>query len=564
MPARNPRVTLAAAALLAIFASQVMSSMAVKSATYDEQVYIAAGYIYLDRGDFRLKRDAPPLLSTLAGASLHLGRLFGVQINTPIPGKRWEQCLNWGQGAEWKFSREMFELKGNDGFLMLQLGRLPILGFGLLLGWLVFAFARRLFGDAGGLLALALFCLDPNMIGHSRVVSADIPVSAMMVATLLCFHRLLGEARWRALPWFALSLAGCLLVKYTGMLVLPALAVVGLVHLAWPDPQGPGGAEQGPARLWLVRRGAAALGAGLAAAVVLSVPLYQRLDAPLAYVQGLEYVYQTRHPGYLFYLLGEFHPESLAHYYLYASVFKAPASAIALLALALLPWGRPMRWRARLFLLAPVIVLMVVASQDQVNHCQRRVLAIYPFLFILVGRLAWAWRVGRGHRRWQAAALVALLLGSAWSAWRIHPHQLSFFNLLVGGAQNGHRYLDDANIDWGQDLPGLKAYMVQAGVGEVAYLGSAVERPESYGIKTRQLKWNELRQPRRAVYALGVHYQIRLKDDERVKKDARMDWLERFEPTEKAGYSINIYDFRGGVPAGAGTKNKEQKILNKK
>jgi len=551
------RANLFAGILLVIFAAQVLTSMVAKSATFDEQVYAAAGYVYLENGDFRLKRDAPPLLSTIAGLAMHAGELAGLRVALPIPGATWERCNQWDLGAEWKFGREVFSHTGTDGFAALQVARFPILLFGLLLGIYLFIWGRRLFGDAGALLALGVFCLDPNMVAHSRVVSADVPTAALMVISHYYFYRLLTERGLRALGPFALAFAACLLIKYTGMLMLPSLGLVGLAVLVSPDLTGPCGPAPGPARLWVVKRGTIALGAGGLAFVLLSMPLYQRWDAPLAYVQGLDYIYQTRDHGYLFYFMGAFHKESLPHYYLVATLLKTPEATLGLLLLALLPWGKPYRWRAMLTMLAPVLVVMAVASQDEVNHCQRRVLTIFPFIFLLCGRLPWAWGGGtlnpeawRPRARLKVATLALLGALLLLSAWRIHPHQLSYFNDLSGGPTAGHRYLDDANIDWGQDLPGLKAFMERHGVKEVAYLSTALENPGEYGIRTRPVVWAEMRQPRQAVYAFGVHYLIRLKESALKKKDPSLDWLERFQPTHRAGYSINIYDFRKGVPAG--------------
>jgi hypothetical protein len=72
---------------------------------------------------------------------------------------------------------------------------------------------------------------------------------------------------------------------------------------------------------------------------------------------------------------------------------------------------------------------------------------------------------------WQAA-------GTLW----IHPHYLAFFNEVAGGPKNGWRHLVDSNLDWGQDLPGVKRWMAAHGVEKVwlSYFGTAP--PEHYGI----------------------------------------------------------------------------------
>src|SRR5881396_2119106 len=56
-----------ASLLIFCFVLQCLAGMTEQSATYDEPVYIVAGYSYLETGDFRLKQDAPPLVATLGG-----------------------------------------------------------------------------------------------------------------------------------------------------------------------------------------------------------------------------------------------------------------------------------------------------------------------------------------------------------------------------------------------------------------------------------------------------------------------------------------------------------------
>jgi hypothetical protein len=44
-------------------------------------------------------------------------------------------------------------------------------------------------------------------------------------------------------------------------------------------------------------------------------------------------------------------------------------------------------------------------------------------------------------------------------SFRIRPHYLAYFNQLVGGPAQGCHHLVDSSLDWGQDLPGLKAWL---------------------------------------------------------------------------------------------------------
>ena len=50
---------------------------------------------------------------------------------------------------------------------------------------------------------------------------------------------------------------------------------------------------------------------------------------------------------------------------------------------------------------------------------------------------------------------------------RVHPNYLAYFNEAAGGPAQGWRWLVDSNVDWGQELPGLKRYMDTNGIARV-------------------------------------------------------------------------------------------------
>src|SRR5262249_30058702 len=62
----------------------------------------------------------------------------------------------------------------NDADAIFLRARATMLLLGLALGLLVYAWSRALFGPAGGVFSLALFCFDPNFIAHSGLVTTDV------------------------------------------------------------------------------------------------------------------------------------------------------------------------------------------------------------------------------------------------------------------------------------------------------------------------------------------------------------------------------------------------------
>jgi len=145
---------------------------------------------------------------------------------------------------------------------------------------------------------------------------------------------------------------------------------------------------------------------------------------------------------------------------------------------------------------------------------------------------------------------VALLLVACESAL-ISPYYLAFFNVLVGGPDNGPRYLADSNIDWGQDILRLKTYLDRRHERSVClgYFGNAL--PEYYGIdahavpSTEDVRRDGLPNCLTAVSVtplMGAY----VNDD--------WAWLRKEHPVAKIGYSIYVYDFRGIVSRSPSTR----------
>jgi hypothetical protein len=163
-------------------------------------------------------------------------------------------------------------------------------------------------------------------------------------------------------------------------------------------------------------------------------------------------------------------------------------------------------------------------------------------------------RQGRWAKRGLAGLACWYVLSSAW----ISPHYLAYFNELVGGPDRGSRYLVDSNLDWGQDLKGLKRYMDEHGIERVwlGYFGQA--DPDYYGIaydylpsytifdrgNDRPQFWDVDRIPLMpgmvaisATLLEGVYLPI----NDPAKARAYFEEYRRMTPVAKIGYSIFIY-----------------------
>jgi hypothetical protein len=122
------------------------------------------------------------------------------------------------------------------------------------------------------------------------------------------------------------------------------------------------------------------------------------------------------------------------------------------------------------------------------------------------------------------------------------PYSLSYFNEFVGGPSNGIYWLDDSNIDWGQELKGVKPFMDANGIETVTLFSfSLYDNPDYYGIKQTRLPAQEVngvsvspKSPPPGVYVLSAHVLNRL-------KIRGIDWLSRYPVIGHLGYSMYIF-----------------------
>jgi hypothetical protein len=130
----------------------------------------------------------------------------------------------------------------------------------------------------------------------------------------------------------------------------------------------------------------------------------------------------------------------------------------------------------------------------------------------------------------------------------VYPHYLAYFNELVGGPDHGYRVLVDSNLDWGQDLKGLKRWMDRNGVDLVglSYFGTA--DPRYYGIKFLYLPSIPFYYPGHEPADIGTkprYFAISATNLQGVYLEpADRAIISRFQkerPVAKIGHSIFIY-----------------------
>jgi hypothetical protein len=351
----------------------------------------------------------------------------------------------------------------------LFLFRLPgiLLGCGLCI--LIWRFAKKRHGPGAGLAALFFAVLCPNLLAHSTVATLDLPVTFFTFLAVFLLDRYLDRPGWGRMLMLAVALAAAGLVKVQALMLYPyALVVLGVMA-----PRGKRGRNF---LSWLLLPAA---WVGLAWVVYRHLPGQGGAFLPPHLVETLRGALAHGAQGHFAYLLGNYSDKGWWYYFPVAILVKTP---IAQLLLAGFGLARRQSRRELLLLTAPMVLFLVPAMVGSIDIGLRHILMIYPFLAVAAGRgTVRLWAVGKAQAEgeaggslpansmpvrtiWPRIAVVVLLLTVAGHAAAITPHHLSYFNILAGGAKNGHRVLIDSNYDWGQNDRFLRSYVERRGL----------------------------------------------------------------------------------------------------
>lgn len=496
------------AALLAAHYALAYAATLGASTTFDEPLHIVAGVAYWTLDDYRLQPENGNLPQRWCAIPL-------VFMNLAFPSLEQD---NWRRSEATLLGRQYLFACGNDPQAMLAASRAMATVWSTGLCLVVFLWSRSIFGTAGGLVSLVLAAFWPAVVAHGPLATSDACGALFFTLGAWSLWELFQRLTSGTLAAACLSLGLAAIAKHSNVMLAP----LALLYLAVVVSLGrPLVVDLGPWKTVVRGRGRrtalalASLAMPLAAAVFFiwascgfryaagaaplgdyEFPRYPTLARcnehagavgalsvfcgrhgilPEAWLYGMSFIAAHMRSRYAF-AIGRYSIDGWWWYFPLCLAIKntLPSLLLSLVGIGIACGGLlrgigrhvPLD-RATYASLAPLGILVVLWPTFLTSHLnigERHMLPSYPALMVLAGGAlagassAWVWRM--------VVLLLALHAVDVAGRW---PSSLAYFNQLVPRGRE-YRWLVDSNLDWGQDLLRLRAWLDRhAGPDEPVY-----------------------------------------------------------------------------------------------
>lgn len=463
-----------------------------ESVTIDEVAHIGAGVTYLQKLDLRFNEEHPPLPKVLAALPLVLR---GTHADYSHISWTFSESFIPAYVGQWIFGQWLLT-KWNDPASILPWARAPMLLLTLLLGWAVFAYARRLGGNWAGLLCLSVFVSTSTFIAFGPLAITDLPITLFSVLTLWTFAAVWQDPIRKNIGLFSLCLAGALLSKFTASILFFAFVAFAL-SIRWRAVSALP-ATKPEARAWRRARWRATVKGILGAAVVVYLfyfifSIHQSTDAlnRLGHSAATEPFRRLVMPAWLYlrgmllvlvtgsrptFILGHSYPHGVWFYFPVVFLLKSHPAFLALLALAaalgltlkkklreqpdaqMIPDNFAIHWRVLWVSLIVFTGFCLLSRLDiSIRHFCIPIALLILLLAPLPQLIARLRFFGLTSARIAAITVVVLVLACLSTAVRIYPYYFPYHNALSFG-HPAYELVNDSNVDWNQSLPEAKRF----------------------------------------------------------------------------------------------------------
>jgi 4-amino-4-deoxy-L-arabinose transferase-like glycosyltransferase len=423
----------------------------------------------------------------------------------------------------------------------------------------VWHLTNKFMGAAWAAVSVFLFTTIPAVLAHSALATTDMAGTAMFLLALVAWLRWRAEPGWKqsialgiavglalltkisVLPFLAVTLAALVISDWTlskrlGLQgrTVAVVCVVGLVTI-WAGYRFSFGPILRPG-LQLHQLNRIVGDTGQLHDTTYRY-LSERIKLPAhEFLMGMVDVASMNSHGTRTYFLGRVSERGRWQYFPLLLATKLPIVILLLAAAgiaAAIGGGKELPQEFIRLVLIGIAAPLLVASFSTINLGLRHVLTIMPFVAMLAGIGLWKiWNtIDRPGLRWVATGI--LLATNAASCWSAAPDFLSYFN------QPSRKYsadiVVDSDLDWGQDLNRLCAALERYPAGArvfIAYKGTA--DLSRFALPP----WQRLprRMESKGVVAISLFLLKTYPED--------FGWLEKYQPAQRVGYSMLIYDLR--------------------
>ena len=551
----NRRAAVVVGLLLFVHAALAIDVARQFTVTHDEYWHIPVGLLNLKHGQFDYDNLNPPLIRMFAAAPLWL---TGTEPGT-LP-----------ENADPRMVGDAFldaHAENNSASYTNKVlyARLVIVLLSVLTGWMLATWSLQEFGAVSAVFVTVFWSASPMVLGCASLVTTDLGAGALFVAAIWRAWRFAGEPSWPNALWMAVALGLGPLAKYTCVLAIPFAIATWFIRRAFNRDR----MNQtvlvtlsqwivaATLSLTIINAGYFLHGTGSTLTDYnfrsrLFANTQQQLkpiaDLPLPFpndlVSGMDHQRMMMEGNHPVYLDGVWSEHGSWDYFTRAIGYKVPhAFQLAFLfafVMAVSVAGRS-KFRLNLVILLPAATLLVLASGSGMQLGLRYIFPVFPLAFVFMsqlGRIRWKWS------SLTAIAVGVLMVGCLLSV-RHHPNHMAYFNEGFGGMEAGRTRLLDSNIDWGQDLFQLPAYMEENNINEIGLAYFGMIPPDRLGINFTVPKMESLKP---GWYAVSVNFVYgrphTIRDETGAVSHTNIgafSMFQLFEPVDRLGQSIDIY-----------------------
>ena len=490
------------------------------SATFDEPVYVSSGVAAVLHHDLADNPEHPPLFKVLAALPV-------LAVSPVVPPGNWNINNEHQYGARFVNA----QMRAGTMHRITFASRLVPLFECVLLAFVLYALASRLFGRWPGVVAALLWLLNPLVLGLGHLDGVDLPFALATALVSWAMVRWLNVRDRCSVVLLGASCGLAVSAQVTGLLVVAVACLTVLVAQARAGKRG--------WQLWRLPVYVAAITWVIVwiPYIVLnpSVVLHSWLLLPHPFVEGVKYLDTNdtgSSPGFL-----------LGQRWNGANVWFWPASLLVKLTAPILV----------LFVAGPLVLIAGVRSgrisRSTLRHTSMAV--VLPALVLFVFELPNPRTLGVRYllpcialwtvvaspiallvgRRLMAAALATVLARRSSADRALFPDSIAYTAVPFTPS---YRVATDSNVDWGQDFSLLVTWS-RGRHPRVAYFGPR-------GITNADIP-GARRLIGVAPATITGWVAASTSDLTSALRDDALSWLRAYCPVETLGGSILLYHF---------------------